>query len=83
MIVGLPNNSICRRNTEELRVERIVILNTVITDCGIVDHYHHCSIDWRVRGSEFHSGTIDVGWLDTGLAVKINKINLTSRTREK
>ena len=74
MVNGLPKYCVCRRDTIELGVEGIHVLDTVITDCGTVDHYHYCSIHWRSRGSEFHSGTGDVGGLDTGSAVRMETI---------
>ena len=57
----------------ELRVGGIHVLDTDITDRGTVDHYHHCSIHWRSRGSEFHSSTGDVGGLNTHLTVRIKQ----------
>ena len=68
MVNSLPKYYIYRRDTVKLRVGGIHVLDTVITDCGTVNHYHHCSSRWRSRGSEFHSGTGDVCSLDTGLA---------------
>ena len=74
--VGLPKYCVRRSDTIELRVGGIRVLDTDITDRGTVNHYHHCSIHWRVRGSELHSGTGDVGGLDTGLAVRMETIIL-------
>ena len=71
MVNGLPKYCVCRSNTIELRVEGIHVLNTVITDRGTVDHYHHCFIPWRSRGSEFRNGTGDICGLNTGSAVRI------------
>ena len=74
--VGLPKYCVCRRDTIELRVEGIHVLDISIADCGTINHYHHCSTHWRSRGSEFHSGTGDICGLDTGLAVRMETILL-------
>ena len=71
---GLPKYCVHRRDAVELRVGGIRVLNTVITDRGTVNHYHHCSTHWRVRGSELHRGTGDICGLDTGSAVRIEQI---------
>ena len=72
--LSLPKYCIHWEDTVELWVEGIVILDSIITDCGIVDHQHHWSTHWRVKGcSQCHCGTADVGSLD-GSAVKIETI---------
>ena len=70
---GLPKYCVRRRDAIELRVGGVRVLDISITDCGTVDHYHHCSIRWRSRGSEFHSSAGDVCVSDTGLAVRIKE----------
>ena len=62
---GLPENSDGRNDIIELRVESIVVLDTIVGDLGIVNHHHHCSTHWRVRGCECHSSAVDAGGLDT------------------
>ena len=74
--ISLPKYCVHRRDTVELRVGCIHILDVSIPDCGTVNHYHHCSIHWRSRGSEFRSSAGDVCGLDTGLAVRIETILL-------
>ena len=69
VVNSLPKYCVHRRDAVELRVGGIRILDTVITDCGTVNHYHHYSIHWRSRGSEFHSGTGDIFGLGTGSAM--------------
>ena len=72
--LSLPKYCIHWEDTTELWVKGIVILDIIITDCGTVDHHHHWSTHWRVRGCQCHCGTADVGSLDTGSAVKIETI---------
>jgi hypothetical protein len=67
----LPENSGGRNDIVELRVGGKVVLDVVVADWGIVNHHHHWSTHWRVRGSEFYSSAADVGSLDTGSAVGI------------
>ena len=69
MMDSLPKYRVRRNNTIELRVGGIVILDTAIIGCGIVNHHHHCSTHWRGRGCECLSSTVDAGSTDTGLAI--------------
>jgi hypothetical protein len=62
---SLPKYCVRWNNTIELRVEGIVVLDTVVIGCGIVNHHHHWSTHWRVRGSESQSSAVDAGSLDT------------------
>ena len=71
---SLPENSGGRNNIIELRIEGIVVLDTATFGCGIVNHHHHCSTHWRVRGCECLSSAIDTGSLDTGSTVGIETI---------
>ena len=75
---SLPKYCVRRSNTIELRVEGILVLDTAIISCGIVDHHHHCSTHWNVRASECRSSTADAGSLDTGSAVGRNHNNSQS-----
>ena len=69
MMNSLPKYCIHRSNTIELRVGSIVVLDTAIIGCGIVNHHHHCSTHWRGRGYKCHSSAVDAGSLDTGSAI--------------
>ena len=76
MVNSLPKYCIHRTDTVKLRVEGVRVLDTVITDCGTVNHYHYCSTHWR--SSEFHSGTGYIGGLDTDSAELIETQQLQS-----
>ena len=71
MMDSLPKYCVRRNNTIELRVGSIAVLDTAIIGCGIVNHHHHCSTHWRVRGCECHSSAVDASSIDTGSTVGI------------
>ena len=75
ILLDLPKNSGGGNNVIELRVEGIAVLDTAVGDRGIVNHHHHCSIHWRVRGCECHRSAVDAGSLDTGSAVGVTSNN--------
>ena len=72
LATGLPENSGGGNDIIELWVEGIAVLDTAVGDWGIVNHDHHCSTHWRVRGCECHSSAVDTGSTDTGSAVGIH-----------
>ena len=72
LATGLPENSGGGNDIIELWVEGIAVLDTAVGDWGIVNHHHHCSTHWRVRGCECHSSAVDAGSTDTGSAVGIH-----------
>jgi hypothetical protein len=69
--IGLPENSGGRNDVVEFRIGGKVILDTVVADQGSIDHHHHWSTRWRIRGSECHSSAVNAGSLDTISTVRV------------